>query len=146
MRDQRSRKVWKWLVAVFIGTFVVFAAILAAAAWMHNQVQDARTALQQYGDYLVAKKYEEAYVLRDSELQRVLSESDFEKAHESAASRNGRLETVVLESEYRVGDRHGMIVVINSRMIYERAENHFVVTMKKEENRWLVHDARFSGN
>jgi hypothetical protein len=39
-----------------------------------------------------------------------------------------------------------MIVVINSRMIYERAENHFVVTMKKEENRWLVHDARFSGN
>src|ERR1017187_732382 len=142
MREQRSRKVWKWLMAFFIGTFVIFVAMLAAAAWMHNQVQDARTALQQYGDYLVAKKYEEAYVLRDSELQRVLSESDFEKAHESAASRNGRLETVVLESEHRVGDRHGMIVVINSRMIYERAENHFVVTMKKEGNRWLVHDAR----
>jgi len=133
-------------MAVFIGAFVFFVAMLAAAAWMHKQVQDARTALQQYGDYLVAKKYEEAYVLRDSELQRVLSESDFEKTHESAASRNGRLKTVVLESEHKVGDRHGMIVVINSRMIYERAENHFVVTMKKEGNRWLVYDARFSGN
>jgi len=133
-------------MAIFIGAFVVFLATLTAAAWMHNQVQSARTTLQQYGDYLVAKKYEEAYVLRDSELQRVLSESDFKKAHESAASRNGRLKTVVLESGHRVGDRHGMIVIINSRMIYERAENHFVITMKKEGNRWLVYDARLSGN
>ncbi|MFP5237154.1 MAG: hypothetical protein ACLGSD_14735 [Acidobacteriota bacterium] len=146
MHEQRSGKVWKWLIAVFVGAFVIFIAMLAAASWMNNQVQDARTTLQEYGDDLIAKKYQEAYVLRDSELQRVLSESEFEKAHESAASPNGKLEKVVLEPTHKVGDRHGMIIVFNSRMIYEHAEDRFVVTMKREGNGWLVHDARFSGN
>lgn len=145
MPERFSRKPWKWLLAVFAAILVLFIGILAAASWTHDQVHAARTALQQYGDDLVAGKYGEAYALRDPELQRAWSESEFEKAHELAESRNGKLQKVVLEPTEKVGDRKGMIVVINSQLIYEHAQNRYAVTMKKEENRWLVHDARYTG-
>ena len=144
MNPHRFRKTWMWLAGVLIGSFVVAIGILAAASWIQKQIQEARATLVEYGDALVARKYQQAYALRDLELQRVLSESEFEKTHELAASRNGKLEKVFLEPSQKVWDQNGMTIIINSRLIYEHAENRFVVTMKKEGNNWLVHDARYS--
>jgi hypothetical protein len=137
--------IWTGLIGVLIGACVIFSGILAAASWMGKQISEARTALQEYGDALVAQQFEKAYASRDVELQRVLSEPEFEKAHELAASRNGKLEKVVLEPTQKVRDQHGMIITVNSLLVYEHAEDRFVVTMKKEGNGWFVHDARYSG-
>jgi hypothetical protein len=77
------------------------------------------------------------------ELQKALNESEFEKSHEVAASHYGRLKEVILEPGEKVGDQNGMTVTINTRVVYENAENHFAVTMKKEGNRWFVHEYRY---
>jgi len=108
-----------------------------------RQTEDARAVLQDYGDALVARDYDKAYALRDSDLQRALSESGLQKFHELASSRFGKLVKVALEAGQKVGDRNGMTVTINTRLIYEHSEDRFAVVMKKEGTRWSVHESRF---
>jgi hypothetical protein len=137
------RKMWKWLVFAITVAFIVFIGLLYAASWMFNQTQQARMTLHEYGDALIAKEYSKAYSLRDSELQKALNESEFEKSHELAASQFGKLKEVILERGEKVGDQNGMTVTINSRLIYENTEHHFAVMMKKEGDRWFVHNYRY---
>lgn len=137
------RKRWRWPVAGIIGAFVVFIGLLFAASWMGHETQQARMTLHEYDEALIAKEYRKAYALRDSELQRIISESAFEKSHEVAESRYGKLKEVILEPGQKVGDQNGMTVTINARVVYENAENHFVVTMKKAGGSWFVHDYRY---
>jgi hypothetical protein len=110
---------------------------------MFHEKQQARLTLMKYDDALVAKEYDLAFDIRDPELKRLLSESDFQKSHEIAESRYGRLDKIMLKPGEKVGDQNGMTVVINARVIYAHAEDHFAVTMKKEGNLWFVHDYRY---
>ncbi|HXS14277.1 MAG TPA: hypothetical protein VN734_16370 [Acidobacteriaceae bacterium] len=141
----KTRKLRTWLIAAAIFICVVFLGLFAGASWMYEQTENARTALQTYGDSLVSKEYEKAYALRDSDLQRLLSESDFRKSHELASSHYGQLEKVVLEPGQKVGGRNGLTVTIGTRVVYEHAEDRFFVTMKKVGATWFVHDARYQG-
>lgn len=141
--DSLLRRKWKWLVAALTGSFVVVIGLLLSASWMGRQTQQARLTLHEYDEALIAKDYGKAYSLRDSELQGTLSESGFEKSHELAESRYGKLKEVILAPGQKVGDQNGMTVTINVRVVYENAENHFVVTMKKAGDRWFVHDYRY---
>ncbi len=137
---------WKkgrWLLVAVIVTFVVVIGLLFAASWMSHETQEARLTLHKYGEALVAKDYAKAYSFRDSELQKRLTESEFEASHELAESRYGRLKEVIIEPGEKVGDQNGMTVTINSRLIYEHAEDRFAVTMRKEGDSWFVHDYRF---
>jgi hypothetical protein len=136
-------KKWKWLIVLSVGIVSAFTVLLAAASWMSREKQQARITLMKYDDALVAKEYDLAFSLRDPELRRLLSESDFEKSHEIAESHYGRLNRITLEPGEKVGDQNGMTVVINAEVIYANAEDHFAVTMKKEGNLWFVHDYRY---
>jgi hypothetical protein len=143
MRNRGIWKKWKWLIVVSVGIFAIFIGLLVAASWMFHEKQNARFTLKRYDDALVAKEYNAAYSLRDPELQRLLSESDFQKSHETAESHYGGLEKIMLEAGEKIGDQNGMTVVINARVIYAHAEDHFAVTMKKEGDLWFVHDYRY---
>ncbi|HWG20550.1 MAG TPA: hypothetical protein VG225_08455 [Terracidiphilus sp.] len=123
--------------------FVVVIGLLFAASWMFHEKQEARMTLHKYGDALVAKDYAKAYSLRDSELQKRLTEPEFERSHELAESRYGRLKEVIIESGEKVGDQNGMTVTMISRVVYENAEDRFAVTMKKEGDSWFIKDYRF---
>jgi hypothetical protein len=144
--ESKTAKKRKWLIVALICVSIAFIAILAlliGASWVTRQTEDARAVLQDYGDALVAGEYDKAYALRDSDLQRVLGEPEFQKSQELASSRFGKLVKVDLETGQKVGDRNGMTVTINTRLIYEHAENRFAATMKKEGTRWSVHEARY---
>ncbi len=134
---------WKWLILLSMGIIFVFIGLLAAASWMFHEKQQARLTLMKYDDALVAREYVRAFSLRDPELRRLLSESDFEKSHEIAESHYGRLDKITLEPGEKAGAQNGMTVVINARVIYANAEDHFAVTMKKEGNLWFVHDYKY---
>jgi hypothetical protein len=144
-RRWKTRKMRTWLIVAAIFICVVLFGLFAAASWMYEQTENARTALQTYGDTLVSKEYEKAYALRDSDLQRSLSESDFRKSHELASSHFGQLEKVVLEPGEKVGGRNGLTVTIDTRVIYEHAEDRLSVTMKKVGTSWFVHAYRYEG-
>jgi hypothetical protein len=144
--ESKTGKRRTWLIVTLLSLSIAFIALLGlliGASWVTRQTEDARVALQDYCDALVAGEYDKAYALRDSDLQRVLSESDFQKSHELASSRFGKLVKVALEPGQKVGNRSGITVTINTRLIYEHSEDRFAVVMKKEGTRWSVHESRY---
>jgi hypothetical protein len=110
-------------------------AMIAAFTEMHA----ASSAFERYGQALVAKDYERAYSLTNTEFQTAMTRQEFIDQQKSLSARYGDLNKVVSTNVETKENTDGWSSTIESKFIYAKDESDFTFAMKKDRGNWLVY-------